>query len=107
MNVFNELAKFLDNTTNVYEVKVTTEFIVEVTGDSPADAKNKLDNFLNGKYETNGDREKDAYADWLHFIDDDELLEKKSSYKIFRPKFITNGDKNEVLYRRQKKLGGK
>jgi len=104
MNVFNDLAKLLDNTTNVYEVKVTTEFIVEVSADNPTKAKEKIDNYLNGKYETNGDRDKDAYNDWLHFINPDNLIDKKASYKIFRPKYITNGDKNEVMYRREKQL---
>jgi len=104
MNVFNDLAKLLDNTTNVYEVKVTTEFIVEVSADNPTKAKEKIDNYLNGKYETNGDRDKDAYNDWLHFINPDNLIDKKASYKIFRPKYITNGDKTEVMYRREKEL---
>ena len=104
MNVFIDLAKVLDNRTNVYEVKVTTEYIVEVSADNPTKAKEKIDNYLNGKYETDGDRDKDAYNDWLAFIDPDELLDIKESYKIFRPKYITNGDKNEVLYRREKQL---
>ena len=50
MNVFIDLAKVLDNRTNVYEVKVTTEFIVEVSADNPTKAKEKIDNYLNGKY---------------------------------------------------------
>ena len=104
MKVFNNIASFIFSRSKVYEVKVTTEFIVEVSASNPEDARKKIDNYLNGKYETDGDREKDAYNDWLHFISPDDLLEKKSSYKIFRPKYITEGDSNEVMYRREKEL---
>lgn len=105
-NVFSEIDKALgisNPKTNVYEVKLVAEYIIELEADSPKEAKKFLKHWAVGQiiddvtYEV-VDENTDSYTGWLW---DKPMLPKDWNIEIKQPKKVASGWRNYILFNRK------
>jgi hypothetical protein len=105
-NVFSSLDKalgFRNPKTNVYEVKVVAEFVVELEADSPKDAKKFLKHWANGEiiddetYQVIDEVE--SYTSWIW--SNWNILLKQDNIEINQPKKVATGSRNYILLNRK------